>query len=311
MLKTNLSIQYIKQSPKFYLILFTMSAKKQNKKQLKKKWLHKYRLVVLNEDTFEEQFAMKLTRLNVFIFGATSAIILILLTTAFIAFTPLREYIPGYTSPTLQEKAVTLEKKTDSLYQITKMNDRYISSIKKVLNGEAAFESIDKDSIFASINPNLDPMALNTSKADSLLRAQVENEDKYNLFQSATSVKNFVFFPPLKGTVSSEYDSKLQHYAVDIVVSENTPVKAVAEGRVVLASWTSDSGYVIIIDHGNQILSVYKHNAALTKKQGDFVKAQEVIASSGSSGQLSTGPHLHFELWNDGNPIDPTTLIDF
>ena len=96
-----------------------------------------------------------------------------------------------------------------------------------------------------------------------------------------------------------------------IVVSENTPVKAVAEGRVVLASWTSDSGYVIIIDHGNQILSVYKHNAALTKKQGDFVKVQEVIASSGSSGQLSTGPHLHFELWNDGNPIDPTTFIDF
>ena len=164
-----------------------MAVEKQNKKQLKKKWLHKYRLVVLNEDTFEEQFAMKLTRLNVFIFGATSAIILILLTTAFIAFTPLREYIPGYTSPTLQEKAVTLEKKTDSLYQITKMNDRYISSIKKVLNGEAAFESIDKDSIFASINPNLDPMALNTSKADSLLRAQVENEDKYNLFQSAIS----------------------------------------------------------------------------------------------------------------------------
>lgn len=288
-----------------------MAVEKQNKKQLKKKWLHKYRLVVLNEDTFEEQFAMKLTRLNVFIFGATSAIILIFLTTAFIAFTPLREYIPGYTSPTLQKQAITLEKKTDSLYQITRMNDRYIASIKKVLNGEAAFESIDKDSIFASINPNVDPMALNTSKADSLLRAQVENEDKYNLFQSAISVKNFVFFPPLKGTVSSEYDSKLQHYAVDIVVSENTPVKAVAEGRVVLASWTSDSGYVIIIDHGNQILSVYKHNAALTKKQGDFVKAQEVIASSGSSGQLSTGPHLHFELWNDGNPIDPTTFIDF
>ena len=205
-----------------------MAVKKQNKKKLKKKWLHKYRLVVLNEDTFEEQFAMKLTRLNVFIFGTTSAIILIFLTTVFIAFTPIREYIPGYSAPSLQKQAILLEKKTDSLYQIMRMNDRYIASIKKVLNGEAGFESIDKDSIIESINPNIDLTALNTSKADSLLRAQVENEDKYNLFQSATSVKNFVFFQPLKGTVSSEYDSKLQHYAVDIVVSENTPVKAVA-----------------------------------------------------------------------------------
>ncbi|MEC8134268.1 MAG: M23 family metallopeptidase, partial [Bacteroidota bacterium] len=104
---------------------------------------------------------------------------------------------------------------------------------------------------------------------------------------------------------------KIQHYAVDIAVSKSTPVKAVADGRVVLASWTSDSGFVIIIDHGNQMLSVYKHNAALTKEQGDLVKAQEVIARSGSSGKLSTGPHLHFELWNDGNPIDPSTFIDF
>jgi hypothetical protein len=152
-----------------------MAAKKQNKKKLKKKWLHKYRLVVLNEDTFEEQFAMKLTRLNVFIFSTTSAFILIFLTTVFIAFTPIREYIPGYSAPSLQKQAILLEKKTDTLYQIMRTNDRYIASIKKVLNGEAGFESIDKDSIIESINPNIDLTALNTSKADSLLRAQVEN----------------------------------------------------------------------------------------------------------------------------------------
>ena len=288
-----------------------MATKKTNKKELKKKWLHKYRLVVLNEDTFEEQFALKLTRLNVFIFSALSSIVLILLTTLLIAFTSLREYIPGYTSPNLQKKAISLQKKTDSLYQITRVNERYIASIKKVLTGEAAFESIDKDSIYPKFGNEADPLVLNPSKADSVLRVKVGNEDKYNLFESATSVKNFVFFAPLKGTVSSQFDSKTQHYAVDIVVSKNTPVKAVADGRVVLASWTSDSGYVIIIDHGNQMLSVYKHNAALTKIQGDFVKAQEVIARSGASGELSTGPHLHFELWNDGNPIDPTTFIDF
>ena len=288
-----------------------MATKKYQKKRQKKRWLHQYRLVVLKEDNFEEQFAFKLTPLNVFVFTTLSAIFLITLTTIFIAFTPLREYIPGYTSPSLQKKAVKLKSKTDSLYQITQMNERYITSIKKVLTGEATFESIDKDSIYESLKAEVDSLDLTPSKADSLLREKVENEDKYNLFESARSVKNFVFFPPLKGQVSEGFDSKIKHYAVDIAVSKNTPVKAVADGRVVLASWTSDSGFVIIIDHGNQMLSVYKHNAALTKEQGDLVKAQEVIARSGSSGQLSTGPHLHFELWNDGNPIDPSTFIDF
>ena len=152
---------------------------------------------------------------------------------------------------------------------------------------------------------------LQTSNADSLLRDKVDNEDKYNLFESATAATNFLFFPPVNGSVSSPFDLKMQHYAVDIVVSKGTPVKAAAAGRVVLASWTSDSGYVIIIDHGNQLLSVYKHNASLNKGQGDLVRAQEVIANSGSSGELSTGPHLHFELWYDGNPIDPETFINF
>jgi murein DD-endopeptidase MepM/ murein hydrolase activator NlpD len=288
-----------------------MVAKKSKKKKLKKKLLNQYRLVVLNEDTFQERFAMKLTRLNVFVYGTASAIILIALTTVLIAFTPLREYIPGYTSPMLQKRAILLEQKTDSLYQIAKLNDRYIASIKRVLTGETSFESIDKDSIYASIESEVSLTDLSPSKEDSLLRVKVENEDKFNLFESARSVKNFIFFPPVNGALSSGFDPKIKHYAVDIVVPENTPVKAAADGRVVLASWTSDSGYVMVVDHGDQMLSVYKHNATLIKDQGEYVKAREVIARSGSSGELSTGPHLHFELWNDGSPIDPTTFIEF
>lgn len=288
-----------------------MVTKKSKNKKFKKKLLSQYRLVVLNEETFQERFAMKLTRLNVFIYGTTFTIVLILLTTVFIAFTPIREYIPGYTSPTLQKRAIALEKSTDSLYQMAKLNDRYIASIKSALSGEISFESINKDSIYETINAEVPLSGLNPSKEDSLLREKVEQEDKYNLFESARSVKNFVFFPPVNGVVSSGFDPKTQHYAVDIVVPQNTPVKAAADGRVVLASWTSDSGYVIIIDHGNQLLSVYKHNASLTKDQGETVKAREVIATSGSSGELSTGPHLHFELWNDGAPINPTAFIEF
>jgi murein DD-endopeptidase MepM/ murein hydrolase activator NlpD len=179
------------------------------------------------------------------------------------------------------------------------------------LRGEVSAVVINKDSIFKAAQADTEILNLNTSKADSILRAKVNNEDKYNLFDSATTVSDFVFFPPVNGPISSEFNANEKHFAVDIVIPKNTPVKATADGRVLFASWTSDASYVIIIDHGDELISVYKHNSSLTKTQGDFVKSREVIAISGSSGELSTGPHLHFELWNNGIPLNPTTFIDF
>ena len=281
------------------------------KKKLKKKLLHKYRLVVLNEDTFEERLAFKLTRLNVFVLGSLVAIFLVAITTVFIAFTPVREYIPGYSSTALQQQALELDFKTDSLLKVINMNDSYISSVKRVLRGEVSAVVINKDSIFKAAQADTDILNLNPSRADSILRAKVNNEDKYNLFDTATTAADFVFFPPVNGSISSGFDANEKHYAVDIVIPKNTPVKATADGRVLFASWTSDASYVIIIDHGEELISVYKHNSSLTKVQGDFVKSREVIAISGSSGELSTGPHLHFELWNNGIPLNPTTFIDF
>ena len=281
------------------------------KKKLKKKLLHKYRLVVLNEDTFEERLAFKLTRLNVFVLGSLVAIFLVAITTVFIAFTPVREYIPGYSSTALQQQALELDFKTDSLLKVINMNDSYISSVKRVLRGEVSAVVINKDSIFKAAQADTDILNLNPSRADSILRAKVNNEDKYNLFDTATTAADFVFFPPVNGSISSGFDANEKHYAADIVIPKNTPVKATADGRVLFASWTSDASYVIIIDHGDELISVYKHNSSLTKVQGDFVKSREVIAISGSSGELSTGPHLHFELWNNGIPLNPTTFIDF
>ena len=288
-----------------------MGLKKTNKKKLQKKLLHKYRLVVLNEDTFEERFAIKLTRLNVFFLSSLAAIILVILTTLLIVFTPLREYIPGYTSTALQKQALDLDSKTDSLLKSINMNDNYINSLKSVLRGEVSAVVINKDSIFKAAQTDTYVLELNPSKADSLLREKVRNEDKYNLFESATSVKDFVFFPPVNGSISSGFEPNEKHFAVDIVVPTNTPVKATSDGRVLFASWTSDAGYVIIIDHGDELVSVYKHNSSLTKSQGDFVRSREVIAISGASGELSTGPHLHFELWSNGTPLNPTNFIDF
>ena len=288
-----------------------MTRKTINKKKLQKKLLHKYRLVVLNEDTFEERLAFKLTRLNVFVLGSLTAILLVAVTTVLIAFTPIREYIPGYSSTALQRQVLELDFKTDSLLDVVYMNDAYISSVKKVLRGEVSAVVINKDSIFKAAQADADVLDLNPSKADSILRAKVSNEDKYNLFQTATTVADFVFFPPVNGSISSDFDINEKHFAVDIVIPKNTPIKATADGRVLFASWTSDASYVIIIDHGDELISVYKHNSSLTKSQGEFVKAREVIAISGSSGELSTGPHLHFELWNNGIPLNPSTFIDF
>jgi len=288
-----------------------MTDKKKKPKKIKRKLLDKYRLMILNENTFEERLSFKLTRLNVFVMSSLMAIFFIALTYLLIAFTPLREYIPGYSSTALKKKATELSYKTDSLQHVIVMNDRYYESIKKVLTGDLDAVDFNKDSIIQAVKLEASEVDLSPIAEDSLLREKVDKEDKYNLFESATSATNFVLFPPVSGTISEAYNAKEKHYAVDIVVAKDTPIKATADGIVVFAEWTASTGYVIIIEHSYGLISIYKHNASLTKAQGDLVKAGEVIATAGNTGELSTGPHLHFELWNDGYPINPTNFIDF
>jgi murein DD-endopeptidase MepM/ murein hydrolase activator NlpD len=286
-------------------------AKKVKEKKFSKKLLHKYRLVVLNEDTFEERFAIKLTRLNVFVILSLGTILLIAGTIFLIAFTSLKEYIPGYSSTALKKQATVLNYKTDSLQQVINLNEQYYASIKKVLTGDVSMLEFNRDSIIdaASIDPS--KLDLKPTKEDSLLRELVDKEDKYNVFESTISSSNFVLFPPVNGTISEGYNIKDKHYAVDVVVAKDTPVKATADGTVIFAEWTSETGYVVIIEHSYELISVYKHNASLTKVQGDLVKSGEVIAMAGNTGELTTGPHLHFELWNRGYPVNPTNFIDF
>src|SRR5690606_2916708 len=281
------------------------------KKKFAKKLLHKYRLVILNEDTFEERFSIKLTRLNVFVLVSLSSIFLVAATTFIIAFTSLREFIPGYSSAKLKRQATELNYKTDSLQQVIALNEQYFASIKRVLTGDVKTVEFNRDSILEAAKNDSEIPNVAPTKEDSILRAKVDKEDKYNLFESAISASNFVLFPPVNGTISEPYNVKERHYAVDIVVAKNTPVKATADGTVIFAEWTAETGYVVIIEHSYELISVYKHNASLTKEQGDLVKAGEVIAMAGNSGEYSTGPHLHFELWSRGYPINPTNFIDF
>ncbi len=286
-----------------------MLNKEKRAKRFKKKLLHKYRLVILNEETFEERFSFKLHRLNVFVFSTLFALFLILTTTVIIAFTPLREYIPGYSSTTLKRKASVLVYKTDSLQRIIDLNEQYLASIRKVLTGDVKTVNFNKDSIIelAKTDPSV---LIRTSRKDSLLREQVAQEDKYNPL-IGNREQQYTLFSPVNGIISAPYDSKARHYAVDIVTAKDAPVKAVADGTVIFAEWTAQTGNVIILKHNNNLISVYKHNAMLTKGQGERVKAGEVIATVGSTGELTTGPHLHFELWRDGVPVNPANFIDF
>ena len=281
------------------------------KKKLKEKLVNKYRLVILNEDSFEEKISFKLSRLIVFVYGSIFSILLITGTIFLIAFTPLREYIPGYSSTQLKRKATSLVYKVDSLENQLLINESYLKNIKEVLVGKVKDVTFNKDSIADVIKNDKGNINLYASKKDSLFRLQVEQDDKFSLFQEAKKESDIVFFAPLKGNITQDYGVSEKHFAIDIATVEGSPVKSVADGTVIFSEWTASTGHVIIIEHIKGFISIYKHNKTVHKEQGDIVKSGEVIASCGSSGELSTGPHLHFELWHDGYSVNPTNFIDF
>ena len=283
--------------------------KKSKKNKFKEKLTFKYRFVVLNEDTFEERFSFKLNRLNAFIFGGLFSIILIALTTLIIVVTPLKEYIQGYSSTELKKEAISLVYKVDSLEQALFVNNLYIENIQQVLKGEIKRVTFNKDSVFEQMRVKKIDFA--PSAVDSTFREEVEQEDRFSVFEQATKNTDIVFTSPIKGEISQDYNLKEKHFAIDIAVDEDTPVKAVAKGTVIFTGFTADTGYVIILKHSQGFISVYKHNASVFKTQGELVKAGEVIASAGSTGTFSTGTHLHFELWDDGYPVNPINYIDF
>ncbi len=284
-----------------------MKQKKQSK--LKEKLTFKYRFVVLNEDTFEERFSFKLNRLNAFVFGGLFSILLITLTILLIAFTPLKEYIQGYSSTELKKEATDLVYKVDSLNQVLSVNDLYIQNIQQVLKGEIKRVSFNKDSVLSQLR--IDEIDFAPSSVDSAFRAEVEQQDRYSVFQEATRNSDIVFTAPIKGEVTENYNDREKHFAIDIAVDKDTPVKAVADGTVIFRGFTADTGYVIVLEHNQGFISVYKHNSTIYKEQGDLVKSGEVIATAGSTGSFSTGSHLHFELWNEGYPVNPVNYINF
>jgi len=296
-----------------------MPAEEKNKK---KKWIqklrNKYRLVIMNDETYEERLSFRLSRLNVFVFTGAVAILLIVLTIYLIAFTPLREYIPGYTDVSLQKNIYDLQLRADSLEQKCRVNDLYIHNINNIIMGKEIVEALPEQ---GEATLNYDSITLERSFEDSLLRAEMESQDQYNIAYyndndelykgKASSIANFNFFSPIKGIITNNYNPAEKHYGIDVVAKRNDAIKATLDGTVIIADWTLETGYIIGIQHQGNLISIYKHNSSLLKQEGNFVKAGEPIAIIGETGELSTGPHLHFELWYNGKPINPRDYITF
>ena len=286
-----------------------MKNKKENKGFFKKLF-NDYKVVVSSEDTFEEKFAFKASKINVFVLMLVYSVILISFTISVVFFTQLRELVPGYSSSDLLSRAIYLTQKTDSLERQIELNNKFYKSIEDVLSGKTdVFIERDNITIDSSLNEK-NFSSISPNSEDSILRNYVDSQDKFNLTINELVIENKMFFSPIKGDITQTFNFEENHFAIDIAADIGTPVKSILDGKILFSEWSVDTGHVIIVDHGDNIVSVYKHNSKSLKEQNDFVQAGEVIAYSGNQGSLSSGPHLHFELWKNGTPIDPEPLLN-
>ncbi|MBI9055099.1 MAG: M23 family metallopeptidase [Bacteroidales bacterium] len=285
---------------------------KEKKKHIVNNLRHKYRLIIYNDDTFEEVGFLRLSRLNLFSITGSLLIFLVTAVTVLIAFTPIREFIPGYPDGNMRSNIINNVYKLDSLQHELEVRDRYFESINTIIRGGTplSYENEQDTSI------RYEEIIFDKSEHDSILRQQIEEEELFNLsiFSGTTNKTDFSsihFYPPVKGLVTNSFNPKENHFGTDIVAASNNVVAAALDGTVIIANWTLETGYLIQIQHDNNLISIYRHNSELLKKAGSHVTAGEAIAIIGNSGELTSGPHLHFELWHGGTPVNAEDYIAF
>jgi murein DD-endopeptidase MepM/ murein hydrolase activator NlpD len=269
----------------------------------------KYKLSFLNENTLEEVFTFHLSRLSGLLALALFVVFLITLTSVVIIKTPIRNYLPGYLDSEIRQEMIGNALKTDSLEQRLFMQSKYLENVSAILRGDMKVDEIPKiDSLVDNSNIRLEKSDITTE----FIR-NYEEEERYNLNASNTKrpVDNITFFKPVKGMVSSPFNMQEKHYGIDVAATPKSSVISTLKGTVIYAGFDANAGYVIHVQHANGFVSVYKHNAVLLKGEGDEVTGGEAIALVGSTGNFSTGDHLHFELWFKGKPIDPAEYINF
>ncbi len=284
---------------------------KNKRKSFWKNFKFKYKLTITNENTLEEIVGIHVSKLNgvsVLLFAVT---VIFLITSVIIAFTPLRNYLPGYMNSEVREQVVLNALRADSLQWVLERQRMYIMNIQDIISGNVKVDSVQSiDSLTVVRTEEL----LERTQAEDDFRKQYEETERYNLttIDNAPVMSGLIFFRPTRGMVSSDFDANKQHYGIDIAANPNESVLATLDGTVILATYTADTGYVIQVQHAQNLVSVYKHCGSLLKKVGDTVKAGEAIALVGKTGEKTTGgPHLHFELWNKGRALDPSKYIVF
>lgn len=286
-----------------------------NKKEKRHKLRNKFRFSIFNDTSHEEIFVFRSNGLMMLVSLALAVILLIGSVTFLISFTPLREFIPGYPNAQTRRAIVQNALKADSLEQAIKLWDFHLNNIQRIVVGmeplnpqEIAAANALSDSISA-----LDFKGSNTN-SDSLLREEVLKQEQFNLKSQERKIEQIEglhFFPPVKGVISNGFNVAINHPFIDIAAPANSAVSAVLDGTIIISTFTEETGYTIQIQHSNDLISIYKHNSKLLKKSGEKVKAGTAIALVGDTGSLSSGNHLHFELWHKGVPIDPQKYIKF
>ncbi|MEA4851110.1 MAG: M23 family metallopeptidase [Paludibacter sp.] len=288
-----------------------MKKKRVNLRSFFQKLRFQYRVSVLNENTLEESWHIRLSRLSVLIYASSLIITTFILITILIFTTPIRFYLPGYGESGNRGKIISESMYVDSLLQEIELQSGYLTVLKKVIEGE-----IKPDSVATLDSAELKKVAveyLEKSKAEKEFIEKFEREEKYNLstIQSETNQNIYVFFRPTKGVISSSFNLSERQYGINIITSPNESVVSVLAGTVVYAAFTFDFGWVIQVQHEDNYLSIYKNNTRLLKKAGDKVKAGEGIAVTGEKAESKTGTQFYFELWKQGKPVNPEDVIIF
>jgi murein DD-endopeptidase MepM/ murein hydrolase activator NlpD len=289
-----------------------MAEEKKEKKKLIHKLLNKYRLVLLNDSTFEEVGFLRLTRLNVITVGGFLAIFFIAAIWSVIAYTPIRQLIPGYPDTEMRNNIIQNKIRLDSLQMEIQYRDQYFNNLKAIIAGERTEDFV----VDEPKHSNITALEVKKSSSDSSLRQEVELAEKLSISfdqkkNSEIRTEKLHFFAPVRGMVTNSFNPLNNHFGTDVVAGPNEVVKATLDGTVTMATWTLETGYIIQIQHEHNLISVYKHNAELLKKVGIRVRAGDAIAIIGNSGELTTGPHLHFEIWQNGVPLNPEEFVFF
>ena len=281
-----------------------------NKRGFLDKLKDQYRVTVFNDSTFQSVWSMKLTRLKVLGAFSMASLIIIMLVTLLIAATGLREYIPGYPDAEQRQLMVETALKVDSLEVEFNKRDDFFKGIKAIILGEIPEDNMVYDSASEYYDVNFAEYNHDSVFQDNLLAEQLNLSIQGNTRKSS-ELSQMHFYVPVKGIITNHFNLSTEHFGVDLVSDPNARISSVLEGTVIFSGWTLETGYVLYVQHEADLVSVYKHNAELLKSTGDKVRAGEAIAIIGNSGELSTGPHLHFELWHRGNSLNPEQYIDF